>query len=269
MLELRRNVRFCINPNGLTQGGGSRADNSFAAHPSMRGLGRFYEMEVTCLGEADPLTGYFVNIKEIDRAVRGAAVPIIDEMCRLAPQTEPALVLGRVLGPLNGALRGSVRSVRWRLTPYYSIEMSTPRSDHVLIRQQFEFAASHRLHCPSMSAEANREIFGKCNNPHGHGHNYRVEPCVQTTLTPQGPGMTLERLEALTAALIVERFDHKHLNDDTREFAAATGVNPSVENIAKVCFDLLGPAVKSEPGGSTLRSVTVWETDKTSCTYPA
>jgi 6-pyruvoyltetrahydropterin/6-carboxytetrahydropterin synthase len=69
---------------------------------------------------------------------------------------------------------------------------------------------------------------------------------------------------------IIQRFDHKYLNVDTQEFRAeAGGLNPSVENIAKVCFDLLAPAIRRAAPGVELRSITVWETDRTSCTYPA
>jgi hypothetical protein len=52
----------------------------------------------------------------------------------------------------------------------------------VIIRQKFDFAAAHRLHTPSLSEEENRRIFGKCNNPSGHGHNYQVEPAVEVEL---------------------------------------------------------------------------------------
>jgi 6-pyruvoyltetrahydropterin/6-carboxytetrahydropterin synthase len=136
-----------------------------------------------------------------------------------------------------------------------------------LLRQQFEFAASHRLHIASLSEAQNRELFGKCNNPRGHGHNYRVEPCVEVEVPTRGPAkFGLRELESLTAELIINRYDHKHLNEDTVEFGPS-GLNPSVENIAKVCFDHLAPAVSR--AGARLRSITVWETDKTGCTYPA
>lgn len=149
----------------------------------------------------------------------------------------------------------------------------SPQTDTVLMRQQFDFAAAHRLHCPHLSAEANRELFGKCNNPRGHGHNYRVEPCVELNLAGNDrPAFTLQDLERVTATTIIDRFDHTHLNEDTAEFNVEQGgLNPSVENIAKVCYGLLKPVLENEFGknGVVLRSITVWETDKTSCTYPA
>src|SRR5690348_12545521 len=78
MLELTRTVRFCLNGDG-TLATDSAASNTFAWWPAMRGLGRYYELEVTCRGEADPVTGYFMNIKRIDEVVRQAALPRVSE----------------------------------------------------------------------------------------------------------------------------------------------------------------------------------------------
>jgi 6-pyruvoyltetrahydropterin/6-carboxytetrahydropterin synthase len=76
--------------------------------------------------------------------------------------------------------------------------------------------------------------------------------------------MTAAALEAIVMREVIDRFDHRHLNADCAEFAA---LNPSVENIARVCHGLLDAPVRS--GGARLRRVTVWETEKTSATYPA
>ncbi len=321
MLELTRTVRFAINdlPNTdapphathpattpTTHQPSRTGFNTFAGSPSLFGLGRHYELDVTCRGHADPATGYFVNIREIDHAVRSAAVPMIQAACRETPMIDPAIVLARLIDPIEAVVSSAldradrptreprdtpvrvVSRVRWRLTPYHSIEMATtpaPSSPSsppcVLMRQQFEFAASHRLHSPQLTDEQNRALFGKCNLPSGHGHNYRVEPCVAIPFHAAGPArFTLLDLERITSERIIHRFDHKHLNLDTAEFACGEagsgsgngsgtgGLNPSVENIVKVCFDLLAPAIAGTNTGATLRSMTVWETDKTSCTYP-
>jgi len=244
--------------------------NGYAGVPSMQGLGRHYELEIVCRGPVDPRTGYFKNIRDIDLAARASAWPVMAEACEHRPHTEPAVILAEFLPALNTALGNSLVAVRWHLSPYYSVEMSTAQPQAVLLRQRFEFAASHRLHTASLSDEENRRIFGKCNNPAGHGHNYIVEPCVALTLGP-GPGMTLTQLEVITARTVIDRFDHKHLNAETHEFSSTLpgGVNPSVEHIARVCFDLLAPEVAAAGPGCALRSVTVWETEKTSATYPA
>lgn len=233
-------------------------------------MGSHYELRVRCRGEPDPRTGYFLNIKHIDEAVRSEAIPIIEAASRDDPLSPPHAVLSRLLQPLNRSLGGTVHAVRWMLSPYHSLEMHAENTAKALLRQQFEFAASHRLHVPSLSDEENRRLFGKCNNRSGHGHNYRVEPCVEISLTKtdQAPAFDLQTLERLTRETVIDRLDHKHLNEDVPDFHPHSGLNPSVENIARVCFQLLQPAV-SAAGGATLRSVTVWETDKTSCTYPA
>ena len=137
-------------------------------------------------------------------------------------------------------------------------------SPRVIVRQMLEFSAAHRLHVPSLDDDENARIFGKCNNPAGHGHNYRIEPSVE--VDPERP-ISVDAIERITDAVVIERFDHKHLNEQTEEFASQGGLNPSVENIARVCFGLLDRPIAD--AGGMLRAVTVWETDRTSCTYPA
>lgn len=275
MVALTRTVRFSVNDGPDPADQPPVPSNTFAAFPTMRGLGRHYELDIRCRGEIDPVTGYFLNIKEIDRAVRATMIPQIARATQdRYAAADPCVTLRDALPSLDGELDGTLATVRWHLSPYYSIEMSparqaTPGSEtFALLRQQFEFAAAHRLHVPALSDVENRTLFGKCNSPRGHGHNYKVEPCIEVTVPVTGaPTFTLADLERLTAEHIVARFDHTHLNEDTAEFGAGRGaLNPSVENIAKVCFDLLAPHITA--AGATLRCITVWETDKTSCTFP-
>jgi 6-pyruvoyltetrahydropterin/6-carboxytetrahydropterin synthase len=235
----------------------------------MRGLGRYYELRIRCRGPVDEQTGYFINIKDIDRAARSVAIPFIAEACRERPSAEPGELLPEMLSRVSRALDGRLTALTWHLTPYYCVEMETGSLGTVLLRQRFDFAAAHRLHVPGLSAAENRTVFGKCNNPNGHGHNYQVEPCVAVELVEDRQGFTLADLERITSETVIGRFDHTHLNLDTEEFNARTGLNPSVEHIASVCFGLLREAITLEGRGAQLRSVTVWETDKTSCTYPA
>ena len=233
----------------------------------MTGLGAHYELEVACRGNLGPQTGYLLDIKAIDRAARASAVPIIAEAFARSPQTQPGELLPSLVEAMAHELRGTDVALVWKLSPYYRVEMSAADTRTVLLRQKFDFAAAHRLHNPDLSDEENRELFGKCNSPTGHGHNYQVEPCVAVTLDARGrQNLTARRLEELTARVLIDRFDHKHLNLDAPEFAPHTGVIPTVENIARVFFDLLAPHIKD--AGADLRSITVWETDRTSCTYP-
>lgn len=133
-----------------------------------------------------------------------------------------------------------------------------------VLSERFEFAAAHRLNCSQLSEAENRRVFGKCNNQNGHGHNYRIEVSVRVPVGGSLPGFTAADLEDVVGRTVIERFDHKHLNLDTQEFAE---VNPSVENIAAACHGLLEAPVRER--GAVLMRVTVWETDKTSATYPA
>jgi len=272
MLELSRIVRFSIDFAASDAGGDRDAErhNTFAGHPPLTGPGAYYELEVRVRGEPDPVTGYLLNISAIDRAVRARAVAIVDEAVRRTPGRDAALILCAVVQALRTELAGLLHSVRWALTPYYSLTMRTDAMSRVMLSQSFDFAAAHRLHCPTMSDERNRAVFGRCNNPNGHGHNYRLQVDASTPVEADGGDsdgggrFTLPALEKIVHDTVIRRFDHTHLNLDTAEFAS---LNPSVENIARVCHGLLADPIAA--AGARLERVTVWETDRTSCTYPA
>jgi len=104
------------------------------------------------------------------------------------------------------------------------------------LTRRYWFSASHRLHNESLSADENRSIYGKCNNPHGHGHNYAVEVTVGGRID-QASGMicNLADLDAFVQQNIVERFGHENLNTLT-EFE---GVVPTTENLSIRVFDIL------------------------------
>lgn len=277
MLEVSRTVRFCINdpsppsPGGAEGGGGvheaDSRDNTFAARPPMRGLGRYYELDVTCRGEADPQTGYFINIKHIDQAVHGHALPCIRNAL-FGPAGSAYVPLGRLmremLEGLQPALRGSVTLLTLRLTPTYSITLGSDDMDYVLIRQRYEFSAAHRLHVPEFSEQENRDVFGKCNNPAGHGHNYRLEAAVCLPIDPDGRTADVEQIDAIVNRHAIEPLDHKHLNADVPQFA---DLNPSVENIVRVIWDMLADKFAELGNGARLDELKVWETSKTVCTY--
>lgn len=283
MVELVRKVRFTVNRSGDN----SPALNGYAGVPAMSGVGFWFEFEARCRGPVDAATGYLLDIKAVDRAVRDAVGPSVAAACGVGawspaanddaaastpPQVratvpEPGSMMPAMVERLSARLKGRLAGLVWHLSPYYSVAMTTNEPGVVLIRQRFDFAAAHRLHSAALSEAENRAFFGKCNNPSGHGHNYQLEPCVAVRLAADGrQAFTLADLERVVDRVILERFDHKHLNVDTEEFGPR-GVNPTVENIAKVFFELLSPEVGAE-NKAELRSVTVWETDRTSCLYP-
>ncbi len=231
----------------------------------MQGLGAFYEMEVTCRGQVAPSTGYLLNIADIDRAVRTLAIPLVESGFANVPSGHPETVLASVLKAMSRDLP-SLATVRWWLTPYHCLAMAVSAADRVLLSQQFEFAAAHRLHSPDLSDAENLAAYGKCSSPSGHGHNYRMEPAVSVVLGRGPRGLTLAGLERIVEEAVIRRFDHKNLNLDAADLFGARRV-PSVEHIARVCHDLLAAPVAA--AGARLERVTVWETEKTSCTYPA
>ena len=262
MLELSRTVRFCLSgdPADLN----TPMHNTFSAWPAMRGLGRYYELAVTCRGEADPQTGYFINITQIDRAVRKHALPVLADA--LADESAAAEVpMGQLmhdlLARLGPPLNHTVQRVALVLTPFLQLAIEKQDMHSVLFRQQYEFSAAHRLHVPALSDDENRAVFGKCNNPAGHGHNYRVEVAVRWAVDEQGRSLDPAALDAVVDAEVIQKLDHKHLNTDVPEFAQ---LNPSVEHIVRVIWSMLAGKL---PGGATLEEVRVWETGKTVCAY--
>ncbi len=270
MLRLTRRVRFALLPgaDAAAQRAAAQAPaaNSYAGHPSMEGFGRHYEVDIACERAPDPRTGYSVDIRAIDRAVRLSVAPLMAERIASNALMSPAALLPELAQAAQQALDARVASLSLWLTPTHCLSLETHDMTTILLRQRFDFAAAHRLHVPEWPEERNREVFGKCNNPSGHGHNYGFEPVVEASLDASGRApFTLRDLERVTDETIIERFDHKHLNQDCPEFAE---LNPSVEHIAKVAFDLLAPAIAAQGASARLRSVTVWETEKTSCVYP-
>ncbi len=263
-VELSRRVRLCLNPGlSLAELRAAPRHNTFAGWPGMLGLGVFYEIEVRCRGWPDGETGYLMNISTIDEHVRRIALPLLHEALAQHPLSEPAGVLRTITAQLQDALGDRLAEVALHLTPYHCVSMSASEPDHVMISQQFEFASAHRLHVDSLTAEENRTIFGKCNHPNYHGHNYRLEVAVNIPLTLEQTHFAIAELERIVHEQVIERLDHKNLNIDVSEFG---NLNPSVENIAKVCFELVDDALARN--GAELSHVTVWETEKTSCTYP-
>jgi len=85
--------------------------------------------------------------------------------------------------------------------------------------RRYRFAASHRLHSPQLSEEENCRVYGKCNNPYGHGHNYVVEVSVSGTVDPAtGMIVNLADLDGFVEREVIEAFDHKSLNEQVEAF---------------------------------------------------
>jgi len=136
-------------------------------------------------------------------------------------------------------------------------------SKKVAVIRREHFNAAHRLYNEQWSAEQNMATFGKCSLPHYHGHNYELEIKVAGEVNPvTGFVMDLKLLSDLVNEHVIERFDHKNLNLDTKEFRK---LNPTAENIAIVIHDLLRPHIDA----SLDLFIRLFETPRNFVEYPA
>ncbi len=123
------------------------------------------------------------------------------------------------------------------------------------------FNAAHRLFRKDWSDEKNNAVFGKCNNPNFHGHNYVLEVWIEGAIdTATGYVIDLKIVKDLIKNEITDRFDHKNLNLDCKEFL---NLNPTAENIAVVCWDLL----RSKLDTKYELSIKLWETENNLVEY--
>jgi len=124
------------------------------------------------------------------------------------------------------------------------------------------FEAAHRLHNPERSDDWNRRIFGKCNNPRGHGHNYALDVSVEGEVDP-GSGYLIDMkiLKNLIREAVVDDVDHHHLNHDVPWLE---GVIPTAENLARVFFDRIESRL---PEGISMATVTVHETERNQASF--
>jgi 6-pyruvoyltetrahydropterin/6-carboxytetrahydropterin synthase len=136
-------------------------------------------------------------------------------------------------------------------------------SRKVSVYRKEHFNAAHRLNNPAWDEEKNRRVFGKCNNPNFHGHNYEME--VKITGEPNvdtGFVIDLKVLSDLIHSEIIEKFDHKNLNLDVPEFK---NLNPTAENIVLIIYDILRKKIPSD----LAMQVRLYETPRNFVEFPA
>lgn len=130
------------------------------------------------------------------------------------------------------------------------------------VYRKSHFNSAHRLHNPLLSDQENETIFGKCNRPNYHGHNYELIVKVTGEIDPiSGYVIDMKILADLIKEHIEEKFDHRNLNLDTEEFK---NLNPTAENIARVIYDILRTEIdtKFELG------IRLYETERNFVEYP-
>lgn len=263
MVRLGRQIRFSINPFLAGTGAGA---NAYASKPAGEGLAVFLELGIELLGPIDPDTGFVINVVEIDRIAEGVLAPIFAEGISACWRRGEHIDLARVARMLEAVgarlsdniQTGKVDKLLLRLNPFRTVTMDTNETGTITFSEKFEFAAMHKLWNDTFSAERNFEVFGKCAHPTGHGHNYVVEVTVGTPAA--GPALEIGRFERIVDAELIQIVDHKNLNEDVPAFGSTI---PTVENIATFAWERL--AGKLAP--ARLRRITVWETDRTYCTY--
>lgn len=121
----------------------------------------------------------------------------------------------------------------------------------VYLTRRYRFSASHRLHSEALSAEENARIYGKCNNPYGHGHNYTLHVTVAGPVDP-ATGMTLDLgvLDRVVNEEVLEPLDHTHLNLDV---PVLKNVVPTTENLCTEIFKILQAKLEQAAGGNPAR----------------
>ena len=211
---------------------------------------------ITLAGPVDRSTGMLINVSEIDAALqtaveampptRGDAVNLLRAIKR---QCDRKLKVGKLLRlaiTLNESLSIAVSEKEWEM---------------IEITMKYELAAAHRLGREEWGERKNAEVFGKCGNPAGHGHNYLVEVTLRGRCDGEtGRLIDQGEVDRIVRERVVGRFDHKNLNEDTEEFAE---LSATMENMAKVFWELL----IGQFGEVQLASVAVWETAKTRAAY--
>ncbi|RYG36204.1 6-pyruvoyl tetrahydropterin synthase [bacterium] len=233
--------------------------------------GHNYTLDARVSGEIDPRTGMVVNIKRVDDVLKARILTVYDGRClnqeveSLIPKS-PTLEtllhdiadrLGdefQVRTHLEGLSEATVHLTGLLLKEKEDLyaEMSLPDRTMTLTRT-YEFAAAHRLHAEWLSEEENQTLFGKCNNPNGHGHNYVLEVTVGgEPESTTGMLVDLGALDAAVAGLVVDRYDHKNLDLDVEELK---GKITTSENVARAIFDLLNEKVPAR-----LERIKLWET---------
>jgi 6-pyruvoyltetrahydropterin/6-carboxytetrahydropterin synthase len=204
--------------------------------------GHNYILDVTTEGEVNPDNGMVVNIKVIDEILQRNIVQqfdqrsINDEIPHF--QTTPAsleniaLYIWSQLQDLPE--EAPLKKIRLEEMPTLWLELD---EQQMTLTRTYEFAASHRLYNPALPDAENDDLFGKCANPAGHGHNYILEVTVTGKPDPKTGFITdLEQLDAQVNELVVDRYDHKNFNVDLPEFQ---GRMTTSEVIAQEIWDRL------------------------------
>jgi 6-pyruvoyltetrahydropterin/6-carboxytetrahydropterin synthase len=261
MHKLARQVWFSISP--FLSPENERHNESLFKRDE--GLSIFFELAVELVGNVEPATGFIVNVTDIDEKVHKYVVPIFTTHISETFQKGKNIGTREIINLLKSAWEqladkfGSAKlhQLTLALNPYRKVFVDSEDCKMIYHSEKFEFAATHKLWNNSFSPDRNFEVFGNCANPAGHGHNYVVEVTVKI---PTEHNFYAGAFAQTVENEFLKLVDHKNLNVDVSYFKK---VIPTVENIAAFAWEILA----GKFGQATLHCVTVWETDRTYCSY--
>ena len=264
MHTLSRQIRFSLNPfvDQQTQG-----FNSYAAKPCGDGLSIYFSLWVDLTSELDHDTGFVVNVSQIDQTVRQKVVPLFENMLHgsfRSRQIPRMISLVEVLKKSWVAISDSFRTktltqLCLELNPFRKITLQSNEAKMFIVSEKFEFSAMHQLWNEKFKKSKNFEVFGKCANLAGHGHNYIIEVSVEKDQASLDENWHLE-FEKGVKEHFLDLVDHKNLNADVPEFRS---LNPTVENLCSFAWQKLENKLKN----AKLHKVIIWENDRTYCCY--
>jgi 6-pyruvoyltetrahydropterin/6-carboxytetrahydropterin synthase len=232
----------------------------FGKCTSPYGHGHNYMLDVTVTGALDLRTGMVMNMTEL-KAIVGEVLEEFDHrhlnedtpyFRDMLPTTENIV---RVLwGLIAARLPAQARLCHLRLYEMSDLWADYDGSDETTFARAYTFASAHRLHAPGLSDEENRQIYGKCNNPNGHGHNYTLEVSVAGPINA-ATGMVIDLVQMdATVRRVLDGLDFHHIDREVPAFAARPS---TAENIVVYLWDELGPRFEGN-----LRHLKLWETRK-------
>ncbi|GIV01377.1 MAG: 6-pyruvoyltetrahydropterin synthase [Fimbriimonadales bacterium] len=211
----------------------------FGIYASPYNHGHNYELHVTVEGDIQPTTGMVVNIRKVKEDIEREIVQVLDRKSlndevepfdRVPPNLENLIrwIAERIPAPGGAKLR---RLRLYEMHDFYSELDLYGEAPMLTLTRGYHFSASHRLHSPHLSDEENQALFGPCNNPHGHGHNYELEVTIGGDADPKtGMLVDIDELDAVVQREVVERYDHRNLNVELPEFQ---NQNPTSEMLLR------------------------------------
>jgi 6-pyruvoyltetrahydropterin/6-carboxytetrahydropterin synthase len=261
MLYLSRKLYFsAMHSYRIDDWSAAKNKNVFGPCSNENGHGHDYTLEVMVKGKLNRKSGIVVNITDIDRVVKSFVQEKLDGkflnkeneyFIKNIPTTEN--IVTYIWNCLDGQIdHCQLHKIRLYENDFLYSEKEA--SSMVRLTRKYHFCTAHRLHSEHLSNEENIALFGKCNNPYGHGHNYYLEVTVSGAPDPiTGMITNIADLDQIVDKEISEKFDHKHLNLDTEEFK---DLNPTSENVAVVIWDLLSRKLPN------LFKIGLYETEK-------